>query len=102
MIIHNFHISFKGMGIFYNQCNEFNFVIWWCTIYFCLFIRLDDPESDGDYFETAPDGTVRLKKGKQKIDINKLKDEDLVKLGLDPTKMTKQEIARALKVKNQF
>ena len=62
----------------------------------------DDPESDGDYFETAPDGTVRLKKGKKKIDINKLKDEDLRKLGIDPDKMTKQEIARKLKVSFLF
>ncbi len=57
-----------------------------------------DSDSDGDYFETLADGTIRLKKGKKKIDINKLSDDDLRKLGIDPRNMSKQEIARILKV----
>ncbi|ELT92842.1 hypothetical protein CAPTEDRAFT_224063 [Capitella teleta] len=56
-----------------------------------------DPESDGDYFETLEDGTVVLRKGKKKIDITKLTEDDLRKLGLDPRMMTKEEIARILK-----
>ncbi|KAI0222505.1 hypothetical protein LSAT2_026249 [Lamellibrachia satsuma] len=57
----------------------------------------EDVESDGDYFEVMPDGTVRLKAGKKKIDINKLTDDDLRRLGIDPRNMTKEEIARKLK-----
>ena len=45
-----------------------------------------------------PDGTIRLKAGKKKIDINKLTDDDLRRLGIDPRNMTKEEIARRLKV----
>ena len=56
-------------------------------------------ESDGDYFEVMPDGTIRLKAGKKKIDINKLTDDDLRRLGIDPRNMTKEEIARRLKVR---
>ena len=59
---------------------------------------LDGEESDGDYFETMPDGTIRLKAGKKKIDINKLSAEDLAKLGIDVKNMSRQEIARILKV----
>ena len=36
--------------------------------------------------------------GKKKIDLNKLGVDDLKKLGIDPDNMTKEEIARALKV----
>lgn len=57
-----------------------------------------DPESDGDYFETLADGTVVLRKGKKKIDISKLSEADLRKLGIDPRTMSKEEIARILKV----
>ena len=57
---------------------------------------LDD--SDGDYFEYGPDGTVRLKKGKRKIDLSKLSHDDLRKLGIDPNNMTKEQIAKILKV----
>ena len=44
------------------------------------------------------DGTVVLRKGKKKIDISKLSDADLKKLGIDPKNMTKEQIARILKV----
>lgn len=63
-----------------------------------LTLSLIAVESDGDYFEVMPDGTVRLKAGKKKIDINKLTDDDLRRLGIDPRNMTKEEIARKLKV----
>ena len=53
---------------------------------------------DGDYFETGADGKVTLKGGKKKIDLSKLTDKDLRKMGIDPSKMTKEEIARELKV----
>ena len=59
---------------------------------------LSDPDSDGNYFETLPDGTVVLRKGKKKIDISKLSEADLKKLGIDPKTMTKEQIARILKV----
>ena len=62
----------------------------------------DAVESDGDYFEVMPDGTIRLKAGKKKIDINKLTDDDLRRLGIDPRNMTKEEIARRLKVRYAY
>ena len=62
----------------------------------------DVVESDGDYFEVMPDGTIRLKAGKKKIDINKLTDDDLRRLGIDPRNMTKEEIARRLKVRYAY
>lgn len=55
-------------------------------------------DSDGDYFEVGEDGQVRLKKGKRKIDLSKLSSEDMKKLGIDPETMTKEEIAKILKV----
>ena len=55
-------------------------------------------EDDGDYFEIGSDGEVRLKKGKKKIDISKLNEEQLRQLGIDPKTMSKEEIARILKV----
>ena len=55
-------------------------------------------ESDGDYFELDEHGNLVLKKGKKKIDISKLSEEDLKRLGIDPRTMSKQEIARILKV----
>ena len=58
---------------------------------------VDGNESDGDYFETTCDGKVKLKKGKKKIDVNKLTKDDLEQLGIDPN-ASKEEIARALKV----
>ena len=53
---------------------------------------------DGDYFEVSADGTVKLKGGKTKIDLSKLSDADLKKMGIDASKMTKEELARAIKV----
>lgn len=53
---------------------------------------------DGDYFEVSADGKVKLKGGKSKIDLSKLTNEDLKKMGIDPSKMTKEEISRALRV----
>ena len=55
-------------------------------------------EDDGDYFEIGSDGEVRLKKGKKKIDISKLSEEQLKQLGIDTKTMSKEEIARILKV----
>ena len=54
---------------------------------------------DGDYFEMGSDGKMKLKGSKKKIDLSKLTDEDLKKMGIDPSKMTKEEIARELKVR---
>lgn len=62
----------------------------------CFEISLTE-ESDGDYFEVGADGQIKLKSGKRKIDISKLTDEDLRKLGIDPT-LSKKEITRLLKV----
>ena len=62
-----------------------------------VFTLTVESEDDGNYFETMPDGTVRMKRGKRKIDISKLTKDDLRKLGIDPN-MSKQDIARALKV----
>lgn len=61
-------------------------------------VRKGSADSDGDYFEKGPDGQIRLKAGKKKIDISKLTADDLRALGIDPT-LSKQEIARKLKEK---
>ena len=60
-------------------------------------VTTGDSDTDGDYFETMADGTVKLKKGKRRIDIAKLTKDDLEKLGIDPN-LSKQDIARKLKV----
>ena len=52
---------------------------------------------DGDYFEVGADGKVKMKKG-NKIDLSKLSKDDLKKMGIDPTNMSKEELARAIKV----
>ena len=44
--------------------------------------------------------TACFQDGKKQIDLNKLGEDDLRKLGIDPTNMSKEEIARALKVRN--
>ncbi|XP_060590079.1 uncharacterized protein LOC132745239 isoform X2 [Ruditapes philippinarum] len=49
-------------------------------------------------FEVGADGKIRLRDGKKKIDLSKLTDDDLRKLGIDPT-LDKKEIARLLKEK---
>ena len=59
---------------------------------------LDD--SDEEQFEVGADGKIRLKGGKKKINLDKLTDEDLRRLGIDPT-LSKAEIARKLKVGSQ-
>ncbi|RUS85817.1 hypothetical protein EGW08_006446 [Elysia chlorotica] len=53
---------------------------------------------DGNYFEVDEKGEVKLRAGKKKIDLSKLTDDDLRRLGIDPT-LSKQEIARRLKEK---
>ena len=55
-------------------------------------------EDDGDYFDFDSDGEVRLKTGKKKIDISKLNEDQLRQLGIDLKTMSKEEIARILKV----
>ena len=52
----------------------------------------------GDYFEVGEDGQMKLKDGQTKIDLSKLTEEDLLKLGIDPSTMTKEEISRKLRV----
>lgn len=52
---------------------------------------------DGQYFEVDEKGQLRLKAGRKKIDLSKLTDEDLRRLGIDPN-LSKEEIARLLKV----
>jgi hypothetical protein len=59
-------------------------------------------EDNGDYFEIGPDGKLRLKAGKKKIDISKLTAEQLKALGIDLKNMSKEEIARILKVCGTF
>jgi hypothetical protein len=60
----------------------------------------DEESSDGDYFEIDPvTGEIRLKAGKAKIDIKKLTDADLRRLGIDPT-LPKSEIKRLLMVRS--
>ena len=53
---------------------------------------------DGNYFEIGADGKAKLKDGSKKIDISKLSKDDLKKMGIDPDTMTKEEVARKLKV----
>ena len=48
--------------------------------------------------EKGADGKLRLRPGRNKIDIDKLTADDLRALGIDPN-MSKQDIARALKAK---
>lgn len=58
--------------------------------------KLSD-DSDEEQFEVGADGKIRLKGGKKKINLDKLTDEDLRRLGIDPN-LSKAEIARRLKV----
>lgn len=60
-------------------------------------IYLIGDDSDDEQFEVGADGKIRLKPGKKKIDLDKLTDDDLRRLGIDPT-LSKAEIARRLKV----
>lgn len=55
-------------------------------------------EDEDAQFEVGADGKIRLRDGKKKIDLSKLTDDDLRKLGIDPT-LDKKEIARLLKEK---
>ena len=55
---------------------------------------------DGDYFEVGADGKVKMKGKGKKIDLSKLSKDDLKKMGIDPTNMTKEELARAIKVRS--
>ena len=59
--------------------------------------NISDEESDEEPFEVGADGKIRLRDGKKKIDLSKITDEDLRKLGIDPT-LSKKEIAKLLKV----
>ncbi|XP_074645814.1 uncharacterized protein LOC141902071 [Tubulanus polymorphus] len=54
-----------------------------------------EESDDGDYFEIGEDGKLRLKKGKKRIDLTKLTDDQLRALGIDPT-LSKSEIKRLL------
>ncbi|GFO14403.1 hypothetical protein PoB_004090800 [Plakobranchus ocellatus] len=54
-------------------------------------------EDDGNYFEVDEKGQVKLRQGKKKIDLSKLTDEDLIRLGIDPN-LSKQDIARLLRI----
>lgn len=58
----------------------------------------EEEPDDGDYFEIGPDGKIRLKPGKKKIDLSKLSKDDLRRLGIDPN-LSQAEIMRLLKVK---
>ncbi|KAH9510115.1 hypothetical protein Btru_043506 [Bulinus truncatus] len=53
---------------------------------------------DGNYFEVDEKGQIKLRPGRKKIDLSKLTDDDLRRLGIDPN-LSKQEIARLLKQK---
>ena len=53
---------------------------------------------DGSYFQIGADGKATLKDKGKKIDMSKLSADDLKKMGIDPNNMTKEEIARKLKV----
>ena len=55
----------------------------------------------GDYFEVDAQGRMKLKDGKKKIDLSKMSKEDLKKLGIDTRYMTKEQIAKKLKVGKQ-
>lgn len=67
----------------------------WLT--YVRFFAPGKDSDDGQYFEVDEKGQLRLKQGKKKIDLSKLTDEDLRRLGIDPS-LSKQEIARLLKV----
>ena len=56
----------------------------------------EDTAPEDDNIEIGEDGKVRLKKGK-KIDLSKLSDDMLKKLGIDPN-LTAKEKAKLLKV----
>ena len=45
------------------------------------------------------DGKLKLRDDGKKIDLSKLSKDDLKKMGIDPTNMTKEELARAIKVR---
>ena len=60
-------------------------------------ITVIDDDSDEEPFEVGADGKIRLRAGKKKIDLSKLTDDDLRKLGIDPS-LSKKEIAKLLKV----
>lgn len=65
---------------------------------YCVKHAINVEPDDGNYFEKGPDGKLRLRAGKTKIDIDKLTADDLRALGIDPN-MSKQDIARALRAK---
>ena len=44
------------------------------------------------------DGKMKLRTGTKKIDLSKMSKEDLKKLGIDTRYMTKEQIAKKLKV----
>ena len=52
----------------------------------------------GDYFTMDADGRMKLKAGTKKIDLSKMSKDDLRKLGIDTRYMTKEQIAKKLKV----
>lgn len=56
----------------------------------------DGYSSDEEQFEVGADGKIRLKPGKKKINLDKLTDEELRRLGIDPS-LSKKEIAKILK-----
>ena len=53
---------------------------------------------DGAYFQIGSDGKATLKEGAKTIDMSKLSKDDLKKMGIDPDTMSKEQIARQLKV----
>ena len=53
---------------------------------------------DGDYFEMGKDGKMKLKTGTKKIDLSKMSNDDLKKLGIDTRYMTKEQISKKLRV----
>ena len=55
---------------------------------------------DGDYFQFNKDGTVKLRGGKAKLDLSKMSKDDLRKLGIDTKYMTKEQISKKLKVRD--
>jgi len=63
-----------------------------------MWITLFTVENEDSELVAGPDGKIRLRDGKKKIDLSKLTDDDLRKLGIDPT-LDKKEIARLLKEK---
>lgn len=73
--------------------------IWWKVYYTetCFVCDLGY-SSDEEQFEVGADGKIRLKPGKKKINLDKLTDEELRRLGIDPS-LSKKEIAKILKVR---